>query len=122
MQLIAERAKGSGSGFLPYLQSLPAGISGLPIFFRPEEIQQLQYPPLIQQINLRCRWLLRFASDELTAESAAAAFNGVSVDVNLLGMLFAFGLLIALSRILWCILFSSGRRQAVRVCIVEKLL
>lgn len=83
LQIIAERAKGIRSDFLPYLHSLPAGIQGLPIFFQPQDMQLLQYPPLVQQVTMRCRWMLKFASEELS--QAAAAFNGVPVDVNLLG-------------------------------------
>ena len=85
MQVVAERAKGSESRFLPYMHSLPAGVTGLPMFFRPEEIRELQYPPLIQQINLRCRWLLKFAAEQLASAASEGPFNGVKVDANLLG-------------------------------------
>lgn len=85
VQLVAERVKGTSSSFLPYLQSLPSGIPGLPIFFRPGEVQQLQYPPLVQQVNLRCRWLIKFASEAVTSEIEGRSFSGTAVDANLLG-------------------------------------
>lgn len=86
LQVVAERCLGESSKFWPYLQSLPKGISGLPIFFRPDEVAALQYPPLIQQINLRCRWLLKFSSEELSQQ--ARHFNNISPDANILGLLF----------------------------------
>lgn len=85
LQILVERTKGSKSPYLPYLQSLPLGIRGLPMFFRPDEVAALQYPPLIQQINLRCRWLLSFSREQMTPQVSAQLFNNAGIDVNLLG-------------------------------------
>jgi len=89
LQILVERTKGSKSPFLPYLQSLPQGVGGLPMFYQPDEVAALQYPPLIQQINLRCRWLLRFSGEQMTPQVSAQLFNYTGVDVNLLGGTFS---------------------------------
>lgn len=85
MQVVAERSCGEKSKFWPYLQTLPKGIGGLPIFFRPDEVAALQYPPLVQQVNMRCRWLLKFSTEQLSDAKQAALFNHTTVDANLLG-------------------------------------
>jgi hypothetical protein len=43
---------GDGSAFWPYVASLPPSI-GVPMFFAPEDVKQLQYPPLVHQVTKR---------------------------------------------------------------------
>lgn len=57
------------------------------MFFPPEEITALQYPPVTEQVKRRCRWLLGFTSDVLTPIRGTSAdpFEGVEIDANALG-------------------------------------
>ena len=41
---------GSSSDFWPYVASLPTAIS-VPMFFSPDDVKALQYPPLVQQVR-----------------------------------------------------------------------
>ncbi|KAH9295074.1 hypothetical protein KI387_038662, partial [Taxus chinensis] len=58
LKLLGERAK-VGSFWWPYISNLPQAFN-VPIFFSREEIENLQYIPLIHQVNKRCKLLLRF--------------------------------------------------------------
>ncbi|XP_074320843.1 uncharacterized protein LOC141657489 isoform X2 [Silene latifolia] len=58
LKLLQERAK-AGSFWWPYISNLPETYS-VPIFFQGEDIKNLQYAPLIYQVNKRCRFLLEF--------------------------------------------------------------
>ena len=51
LKLLVERLKADGSRFWPYLQSLPLGVPGVPLFFNEAAINALQYPPLIEQVR-----------------------------------------------------------------------
>ncbi|KAF2303176.1 hypothetical protein GH714_014373 [Hevea brasiliensis] len=58
VKLLQERAK-VGSFWWPYISNLPETYS-VPIFFPGEDIKNLQYAPLLHQVNKRCRFLLDF--------------------------------------------------------------
>ncbi|XP_061351239.1 uncharacterized protein LOC133296297 isoform X1 [Gastrolobium bilobum] len=58
LKLLQERAK-VGSFWWPYIGNLPETYS-VPIFFPGEDIKNLQYAPLLHQVNKRCRFLLDF--------------------------------------------------------------
>ncbi|KAL4196849.1 hypothetical protein AMTRI_Chr04g248310 [Amborella trichopoda] len=58
LKLLHERAK-VGSFWWPYISNLPETFN-IPIFFSGEGIKDLQYAPLIHQVNKRCRFLLDF--------------------------------------------------------------
>ncbi|MQL92182.1 hypothetical protein Taro_024806 [Colocasia esculenta] len=58
LKLLHERAK-SGSFWWPYISNLPEGFN-IPIFFSGEDVKNIQYAPVIHQVNKRCRFLLDF--------------------------------------------------------------
>ncbi|CAH9104933.1 unnamed protein product [Cuscuta epithymum] len=58
LKLLQERAR-KGSFWWPYISNLPETY-GVPIFFPGEDIKNLQYAPLLYQVNKRCRFLLEF--------------------------------------------------------------
>jgi hypothetical protein len=90
LQLLAQRALGPTSVYAPYVASLPAAISGLPMFFQGPALAALFYPPVTQQVKKRCRWLLSFAKEELAplAGDAGGPFGGAAIDANALGVCF----------------------------------
>ncbi|KAJ4710065.1 Histone-lysine N-methyltransferase [Melia azedarach] len=61
LKLLQERAK-VGSFWWPYISNLPETYS-VPIFFQGEDIKNLQYAPLLYQVNKRCRFLLDFEKE-----------------------------------------------------------
>lgn len=61
LKLLQERAK-SGSFWWPYISNLPETYN-VPIFFQGEDIKNLQYAPLLYQVNKRCRFLLDFENE-----------------------------------------------------------
>ncbi|XP_019422532.1 PREDICTED: histone-lysine N-methyltransferase setd3-like isoform X1 [Lupinus angustifolius] len=61
LKLLQERAK-VGSFWWPYISNLPETYS-VPIFFPGEDIKNLQYAPLLHQVNKRCRFLLDFEQE-----------------------------------------------------------
>lgn len=87
LRLLQERAK-TGSFWWPYISNLPETYS-VPIFFPGEDIMNLQYAPLLQQVNKRCRFLLEF--DKLVkvalenVNSDGHPFGGQEVDASALG-------------------------------------
>ncbi|KAJ4792922.1 Histone-lysine N-methyltransferase setd3 [Rhynchospora pubera] len=58
LRLLQERAK-DDSFWWPYVGNLPETFT-VPIFFSGEDIKNLQYAPLLHQVNLRCRFLFNF--------------------------------------------------------------
>ncbi|KAJ8565271.1 hypothetical protein K7X08_007847 [Anisodus acutangulus] len=58
LKLLQERAK-KDSFWWPYISNLPETYP-VPIFFPGEDIKNLQYAPLLYQVNKRCRFLLEF--------------------------------------------------------------
>lgn len=70
LKLLGERAK-IGSFWWPYISNLPETYS-VPIFFPGEDIKNLQYAPLLYQVNKRCRFLLDF---EKEVKNAIGDFN-----------------------------------------------
>ena len=98
LALLAERAKGPASPFAAYVAALPRGFPGVPMFFAREALEAIDYPPVVEQVKRRCRWLARFAGTELAPLAAAGSggegggvgsgqgpFGGAVVDVNALG-------------------------------------
>ena len=87
LQLLVHRALGGASHFAAYVNALPVGVPGLPMFFSGDAIHGLQYPPVSEQVKKRCRWLASFARDELSRlpGSADDPFMGQAVDANALG-------------------------------------
>ncbi|XP_075660189.1 uncharacterized protein LOC142630018 [Castanea sativa] len=87
LKLLQERAR-VGSFWWPYISNLPETYS-IPIFFPGEDIRNLQYAPLLHQVNKRCRFLLDFdhevrhALENLKPDDHP--FGGQNVDASSLG-------------------------------------
>ena len=96
LKLLHERALGTKSPFFQYVSLLPAMHRGLPLFFGPEAVGALQYPPLAEQVKRRSRFLIDYSSGplkEVTAvkdgETEIVPFDGYSVGADTLGWAFA---------------------------------
>ncbi|XP_073010064.1 uncharacterized protein [Typha latifolia] len=61
LRLLQERAT-VGSFWWPYISNLPEAFT-VPIFFPGDDIKNLQYAPLLYQVNKRCRFLLDFEKE-----------------------------------------------------------
>ncbi|KAL4519701.1 hypothetical protein Ndes2526B_g01726 [Nannochloris sp. 'desiccata'] len=94
LQLLAHRIhsgdeqKHKVDNYAPYIAALPLGFPGLPMFFPPNAIAALEYPPVTEQVKRRCRWLLSFATEILApirGDPLKDPFNGVEIDANALG-------------------------------------
>ncbi|OMO60691.1 hypothetical protein CCACVL1_23950 [Corchorus capsularis] len=87
LRLLQERAK-VGSFWWPYICNLPETYS-VPIFFAGEDIKNLQYAPLLYQVNKRCRFLLEFDQEVKNAlknlKPSEHPFGGQDVDASALG-------------------------------------
>lgn len=87
LKLLQERAR-KGSFWWPYISNLPETYT-VPIFFPGEDIKNLQYAPLLYQVNKRCRFLLEFEKilkHELeNLEPDDHPFGGQDVDSSALG-------------------------------------
>ncbi|OMO93994.1 hypothetical protein COLO4_16581 [Corchorus olitorius] len=87
LRLLQERAK-VGSFWWPYISNLPETYS-VPIFFSGEDIKNLQYAPLLYQVNKRCRFLLEFDQEVKNAvknlKPSEHPFGGQDVDASALG-------------------------------------
>ncbi|KAI4379089.1 hypothetical protein MLD38_005428 [Melastoma candidum] len=87
LRLLQERAK-VGSFWWTYISNLPEAYS-VPIFFPGEDIKNLQYAPLLYQVNKRCRFLLEFEREVGRALSELGSrshpFEGKDVDSSSLG-------------------------------------
>lgn len=82
------RESKEGSFWWPYISNLPETYS-VPIFFPGEDIKNLQYAPLLYQVNKRCRFLLEFEKilkHELeNLKPDDHPFSGQDVDSSALG-------------------------------------
>ncbi|OIW10083.1 hypothetical protein TanjilG_21920 [Lupinus angustifolius] len=87
LKLLQERAK-VGSFWWPYISNLPETYS-VPIFFPGEDIKNLQYAPVLHQVNKRCRFLLDFEQEIKRAvvnlEPEKHPFGGLEVHASSLG-------------------------------------
>ncbi|KAL2904598.1 Histone-lysine N-methyltransferase setd3 [Bienertia sinuspersici] len=87
LKLLQERAR-SGSFWWPYINNLPDTYS-VPIFFQRKDILNLQYSPLINQINKRCRFLFDFEKQvkEILANVKPEnhPFGGQDINASSLG-------------------------------------
>ncbi|BBN67343.1 Rubisco methyltransferase family protein, partial [Prunus dulcis] len=87
LKLLQERAK-TGSFWWPYISSLPETFN-IPIFFPGEDIKNLQYAPLLYQVNKRCRFLLDFEQEVKCAlenlKPNDHPFGGQAIDASSLG-------------------------------------
>ncbi|GAU12915.1 hypothetical protein TSUD_74020 [Trifolium subterraneum] len=87
LKLLHERAK-LGSFWWPYISNLPQTYT-LPIFFPGEDIKNLQYAPILHQVNKRCRFLLDFDQQVKRALAGLTPdkhpFGGQEVDASSLG-------------------------------------
>ncbi|RZC61487.1 hypothetical protein C5167_023225 [Papaver somniferum] len=87
LKLLQERAT-VGSFWWPYISNLPQTYT-VPIFFPGEDIKNLQYAPLLYQVNKRCRFLLDFGKDIKHALDNVKPddhpFGGQGVDASALG-------------------------------------
>jgi len=81
----ASSASSAPSPFAAYVEALPAAFPGVPLFFAPEAVDALDYPPVAEQVKRRCRWLHGYGSRHLETDAARAAFGGARVDVGALG-------------------------------------
>ncbi|XP_004150615.1 actin-histidine N-methyltransferase isoform X1 [Cucumis sativus] len=87
LKLLKERAK-VGSFWWAYIGNLPE-VFTVPIFFPGDDIKNLQYAPLLYQVNKRCRFLLDFEKEvKRTLDSIKPEnhpFGGQTVDASSLG-------------------------------------
>lgn len=87
LKLLQERAN-DRSFWWPYISNLPETYS-VPLFFPGEDIKNLQYAPLVYQVNKRCRFLLDFdkvVKQELeNTKMCDHPFGGQNVDSSALG-------------------------------------
>ncbi|XP_031271617.1 actin-histidine N-methyltransferase [Pistacia vera] len=87
LKLLQERAK-VGSFWWPYISNLPETFS-VPIFFQGEDIKNLQYAPLLYQVNKRCRFLLDFDQEVRRALESLKPndhpFGGQEIGASALG-------------------------------------
>ncbi|KAL9667220.1 hypothetical protein QQ045_001570 [Rhodiola kirilowii] len=87
LRLLRERAI-IGSFWWPYISNLPETYN-VPIFFPGDDIKNLQYAPLLYQVNKRCRFLLEFANEVKVALDNVMddhhPFGGQDVDASSLG-------------------------------------
>ncbi|KAJ9708525.1 hypothetical protein PVL29_000522 [Vitis rotundifolia] len=87
LKLLQERAS-VGSFWWPYISNLPETYS-VPIFFPGEDIKNLQYAPLLYQVNKRCRFLLDFEKEVKRVlknlKPDDHPFRGQDVDASSLG-------------------------------------
>ncbi|XP_024991872.1 fructose-bisphosphate aldolase-lysine N-methyltransferase, chloroplastic [Cynara cardunculus var. scolymus] len=87
LKLLQERAK-TGSFWWPYISNLPQTFT-VPIFFPGDDIKNLQYAPLLYQVNKRCRFLLDFEkevrSEVEDVKLVDHPFGGKDVDASSLG-------------------------------------
>ncbi|KAG7593023.1 SET domain [Arabidopsis thaliana x Arabidopsis arenosa] len=87
LRLLQERAN-ADSFWWPYISNLPETFT-VPIFFPGEDIKNLQYAPLLYQVNKRCRFLLEFEQEiRRTLEDVKASdhpFSGQDVNASALG-------------------------------------
>ncbi len=87
LQLLYHRLRGADSPFSTYVANLPKGVSGIPMFFSKQALELIDYPPVSQQVQKRCRWLFSFSKQVLgqLPGTAEDPFGGVLVDINALG-------------------------------------
>lgn len=87
LKLLQERAR-LGSFWWPYISNLPETYS-VPIFFQGEDIKNLQYAPLLYQVNKRCRFLLDFDQEVRRALASVKPndhpFGGQELNASSLG-------------------------------------
>lgn len=87
LKLLQERAR-LGSFWWPYISNLPETY-GVPIFFQGEDIKNLQYAPLLYQVNKRCRFLLDFDQEVRRALASVKPidhpFGGQELNASSLG-------------------------------------
>ncbi|KAG4116207.1 hypothetical protein ERO13_D12G155501v2 [Gossypium hirsutum] len=87
LKLLQERAK-VGSFWWPYISNLPETYT-VPIFFSGEDIKNLQYAPLLYQVNKRCRFLLEFEQEVKNVlknlKPSEHPLGGQDVDASSLG-------------------------------------
>ncbi|KAK1387056.1 histone-lysine N-methyltransferase setd3 [Heracleum sosnowskyi] len=87
LKLLQERAR-VGSFWWPYISNLPETYT-VPIFFPGEDIKNLQYAPLLYQVNKRCRFLLDFEKELERVlgnlDSNDHPFGSQDVDASSLG-------------------------------------
>jgi hypothetical protein len=88
LRLLHERTKGDASAFCDYMAMLPSGYT-VPMFFGREEVAALQYPPLIQQVGMRGKFLHQLTTTQLQGPAAEELFHQTTVDMNALGWAFA---------------------------------
>ena len=78
LALLAERAAGAASGFAPYVRLLPATHS-TPTFFTREGVRAMHYPPAVEQLNRRNRFLVEFADGPLRAAHERSGSGGAKL-------------------------------------------
>ncbi|KAL3150242.1 hypothetical protein ABBQ32_000100 [Trebouxia sp. C0010 RCD-2024] len=90
LQVLAHRIQGADSVFSSYIQNLPVGVSGIPMFFAREPLRAIEYAPVTQQVSMRCQWLLHFAREALQSLPGTPAdpFSGTLIDANAFGTAF----------------------------------
>ncbi|GIL70677.1 hypothetical protein Vretimale_3773 [Volvox reticuliferus] len=87
LQLIYQRLRGPNSQFATYITNLPRGVPGVPMFFSKRALDLIDYPPVSQQVQKRCRWLFTFSQQVLAKLPGTPGdpFGGVTVDINAMG-------------------------------------
>eukprot|EP00195_Chlamydomonas_chlamydogama_P014915 CAMPEP_0202909216 /NCGR_PEP_ID=MMETSP1392-20130828/48680_1 /ASSEMBLY_ACC=CAM_ASM_000868 /TAXON_ID=225041 /ORGANISM="Chlamydomonas chlamydogama, Strain SAG 11-48b" /LENGTH=573 /DNA_ID=CAMNT_0049598897 /DNA_START=38 /DNA_END=1760 /DNA_ORIENTATION=+ len=99
--LLWHLSRGTSSPLHTHIASLPGVAEGVPVprigmLLHEEAVQQLQYAPLIEDINNHKYWLKQFSAEVLVGlpGSAEDPFEGMPVDQNL----FAWAVAVVISR------------------------
>ena len=92
LRLLLERALGTRGRHCEYVSNLPTAVQGVPMFFGQEAIEAIQYPPVLQQVNLRSQFLVALSQNKMG--DTTSAMKGTQVDINALG----WGMAATLSR------------------------
>lgn len=82
LQLLSQRVKGEDSRFKYYVESLPATIPRLPMFYNGAALAAFDYPIVTEQVKKRCRWLLSFTQDNLTPLSNNNSYSINTIEAN----------------------------------------
>jgi hypothetical protein len=89
LRLLHERSLGRQSQWARYVALLPDAFE-VPMFFAPDEVAALQYPPISAQVAKRGRFLQSFCTGhDLGGDGGRKLFNGLAVDMGAVGWAFA---------------------------------
>ena len=109
LALLRERALGPRSLFVPYVNLLPAVHRGLPAFFKPEAVAAMQYPPAVEQVKRRGRFLVSFAAGPAERRSSSNTESSASSDADAESSSPFSGLAVSADALGWATACASSR-------------